>query len=533
MVSLRHQHGQSDETLPKEGTNEQYHPQHSPDGPDPSDHDEMGKMEEGVDNNVGLSTSSTNAEAPEKDPNLVGWDGPDDPNNPQNWPRSKKWIVTMTLASMTVWITFATSVFSTATLVTAKEYGVSTEVMTLGTSLPLFGFGLGPLAFGPLSELYGRTIPLFFGYIAFVIFHIPVAVAQNVETILISRFLLGFFGCAPLAIVGGALADFWGPIDRAVAIGLFSTATFGGPAFGPILGGFIVQSYLGWRWTAWITVIGASFFGIIALFVVPESYAPVLHQRRAARLRLETRNWALHSSLDEYRPTFKDIAVKYLFRPIRMLFLEPILLLVTIYLSLIYGLLYLFFESYPISFQRDRGWTNEGVAGLPFLGILFGVLCGCALLIAITKTRFARKLREHGRVIPEERLPPMIITSFLLPIGLFMFAWTSNPHVSWVPQVIAGVPMGAGILVIFIQGLNYIIDVYLTFANSALAANTLMRSTVAGVFPLFAAQMFDKLGVNWAASLLGFLSAAMIPIPILFFIYGEKIRGMSKYSPKL
>jgi MFS transporter, DHA1 family, multidrug resistance protein len=94
---------------------------------------------------------------------------------------------------------------------------------------------LGPLAFGPLSELYGRTIPLFFGYLAFVIFHIPVAVAQNVETILISRFLLGFFGCAPLAIVGGALADFWGPVDRAVAIALFSTATFGGPAFGPIL----------------------------------------------------------------------------------------------------------------------------------------------------------------------------------------------------------------------------------------------------------------------------------------------------------
>jgi MFS transporter, DHA1 family, multidrug resistance protein len=89
--------------------------------------------------------------------------------------------------------------------------------------------------FGPLSELYGRRTPLFLGHIAFVIFHVSMAVAQDVQTVLISRFLQGFFGCAPLAIVGGALADFWGPVDRAVAIAIFSSVTFGGPAFGPML----------------------------------------------------------------------------------------------------------------------------------------------------------------------------------------------------------------------------------------------------------------------------------------------------------
>ena len=46
---------------------------------------------------------------------------------------------------------------------------------------------------------------------------------------------------------------------------------------------------------------------------------------------------------------------------------------------------------------------------------------------------------------------PMIIGAFLLPIGLFWFAWTSNPHITWVPQVIAGIPIGAGILMIFLQ----------------------------------------------------------------------------------
>lgn len=58
-----------------------------------------------------------------------------------------------------------------------------------------------------------------------------------------------------------------------------------------------------------------------------------------------------------------------------MLVQEPILLLITLYMALIYGILYLFFESYPISFQEKRGW-NQGVGALPFLGILVGVLCG-------------------------------------------------------------------------------------------------------------------------------------------------------------
>ncbi|PLB51231.1 putative MFS multidrug transporter [Aspergillus steynii IBT 23096] len=471
--------------------------------------------------------------APQKDPNLVEFDGPDDPENPQNMPYWKKWVLTMTLSSMTMWITFASSVFSTATMVTAKEFNVSTEVMTLGTSLVVFGFALGPLMWSPMSELYGRRLPLFFGYAVFAIFQIPVAVAQNLQTIMICRFLMGVFGCSPLAVVGGAMADFWNPIDRAVAIAMFSAATFVGPVLGPIVGGFITDSHLGWRWTAWITLIASATFGLIALVIIPETYAPVILQKRAARLRKETGNWALHSALDESRPTASEIVTKYLVRPIQMLFLEPILLLITIYLALIYGILYLFFEAYPVSFQEVRGWTNEGVAGLPFLGIMIGVLCGVALIIWQTKTRFARKLAKHGRVVPEERLVPMMIASIMLPAGLFWFGWTSNRNISWVPQVIAGIPIGMGILVIFMQGLNYIIDVYLMFANSAIAANTLVRSSLGGAFPLFSVQMYHKLGVDWASSLLGFITVAMIPIPVVFFIYGKKIRAMSKFSPKL
>lgn len=171
----------------------------------------------------------------EKDPNLVEWDGPDDPENPQNFSRVRKWVITVVMSSMTMWITFASSVFSTATVVTAKEFNVSTEVMVLGTSLTVFGFAIGPLFWAPLSELYGRRLPLFSGYAIFAIFQIPVAVAQNLQTIMICRFLQGVFGCSPLAVVGGAMADIWNPVDRATAIAIFSAATFLGPTLGPIM----------------------------------------------------------------------------------------------------------------------------------------------------------------------------------------------------------------------------------------------------------------------------------------------------------
>ena len=279
-------------------------------------------------------------------------------------------------------------------------------------------------------------------------------------------------------------------------------------------------------------MIPAAVCGVISLLILPETYHPVLHQRRAARLRQETRNWAYHSRLDEAPPTMRDILFKYLLRPLRMLSLEPILGLVTLYIALIYGILYLFFESYPISFTEVRGWTSLGVAALPFLGIIIGVLIGCVFVTWATERWYAPKMKS-GTVTPEDRLPPMMTAAICLPVGLFWFGWTSDPGVPWPAQVVAGVPIGFGILVIWMQGLNYLIDVYLMFANSALAANTLIRSIVGAAFPLFATAMYERLGVAWATSLLAFLSTAMVPIPLLFYFYGAKIRARSRYNPRL
>jgi hypothetical protein len=81
----------------------------------------------------------------EQDPNVVDWDGPDDKENPMNFPTARKWIMAVSMGSMTLVVTFASSVFSSATQVTAQQFGVSEIVMILGLALFVLGFAFGPI----------------------------------------------------------------------------------------------------------------------------------------------------------------------------------------------------------------------------------------------------------------------------------------------------------------------------------------------------------------------------------------------------
>ncbi|CVK85012.1 related to synaptic vesicle transporter SVOP and related transporters (major facilitator superfamily) [Fusarium mangiferae] len=477
--------------------------------------------------NMGDDTDLTGQDPSDK---IVSWNGPDDPDNPKNWPNRRKWMITVSLGMLTWVVTFASSIFSTATRPAAKEFGVSMKVMTLGTSLFVLGFAFGPLIFGPVSEVYGRKYPLFVGYFVFALFQIPVATAENVQTVFICRFLSGLFGSSPLSVVGGALVDLWPPIELGIAMSIFAGANFVGPVAGPIMGGFITQSSLGWRWTAYITAIMAALFGPITFFVVPETLESVLLTRKARSVRVSTRDWAMHAVAEEKPVDIHEMANRILIRPLAMLVLEPVIILVTLYMSFVYGLIYLCFEAYPVSFQEHRGW-NSGVGSLPFLAIILGVVIGVIFIVIFSKIRLARILKAKGYLPPEQRLLPMMVGGACFPIGLLWFAWTSDPHILWVPQALAGIPLGVGIMLIFLQGQTYIIDNYRMNANSALAANAVVRALFGAGFPMFAAAMYRRLGVDWATSVLGFIAVGLFPVPILFYFFGERIRKLSRYAP--
>ena len=169
---------------------------------------------------------------------------------------------------------------------------------------------------------------------------------------------------------------------------------------------------------------------------------------------------ALHSKLDEEPVSFHAIMTKYGLKPLQMITREPILIVMTLYISLVYGILYLIFFAVPFSYQYDRGW-EFGISSLPFIGIFIGVILACAFMAWETKVIFTPKLHRAGKLIPEERLPPMMAGSVILVIGLFWFAWTSFPSINPWPQLISGVFLGAGILMVFMPAVVYLVDVYL------------------------------------------------------------------------
>jgi len=174
-----------------------------------------------------------------------------------------------------------------------------------------------------------------------------------------------------------------------------------------------------------------------------------------------------------------------------------------------------------------------GVAYLPFISLCIGQILGSIVVMLWEPTYLKRMKANKGIPIPENRLPPAMLGAILFPMGLFWFAWAGNypEKVHWIVPTLSGVFIGAGLVLIFLQCLNYIIDSYLMFAASAISANSFLRSIFGAVFPLFAVQLFQKLGVNWAGSLLAFVSLALVPMPFVFFKYGKKLRTKSKLAP--
>ncbi|KAF2159018.1 hypothetical protein M409DRAFT_30553 [Zasmidium cellare ATCC 36951] len=460
---------------------------------------------------------------------LVVWDGPNDSHNPQNWRLAKKLYVTLVVASCTFVVTFGSSVLSSATVILSQDYGVSPTVIGLTIALYVLGFAAGPLAWAPLSEVIGRIRPFLIGFVGFMCFTIGVATAQNLYTIMICRFMQGAWGVATVTVVPGMLVDMWSAGPRTVAMMSWAVTIILGPGIAPVIGSFTVKNdSLGWRWTMWLTLIISSPFLVLSLFI-PESWGPLLLKRKAAKVRYETNNWSLHAKLDESPVEIQHLIRTYGVKPMQMLFQEPILAAVTAYNAFIYAVMYLTFEAYPYAFGTVRGWES-GVSSLPFLSLAVGFDLGFAAFYTIGRLTSNRAKAQGRPREPEDQLPPMIIGSFLFIIGLFWFAWTSFPSITWVPQVLAGGFIGAGIFLLFTACQTYLLECYLANANSALAANTIARSALAAGFPLFATQMYTNLGVPWATSLLGFLAIALTPFPILFYLYGKKIRSWSKFA---
>ncbi|KAH8805404.1 major facilitator superfamily domain-containing protein [Xylogone sp. PMI_703] len=459
---------------------------------------------------------------------LVDWYGPDDQENPQNWSASRKLLITFQICILNFGVYIGSSIYTPGEISVMEEFGVSEVVATLGLSLFVLGYGLGPMLFSPMSEMpaMGRSRIYFWTLLAFVLLQLPTGYATNVPMLLVFRFLTGFFGGPVLATGGATIIDIYRPAEVPYWIGIFGACGVLGPVFGPLVGGFASQAK-GWRWTIWELTWLCAVVLIILFFLMPETSSSNILYRRAKRMRKTTGVSALksQSEIDAAEITLRDTAV-FLGRAFTLTFSEPVIFFVDLYSALLYGVLYLWFESFPFVFGGIYGFTI-GQQGLVFLGIFIGGLATLPCYLFWIRRYIVPRFAAPP-VKPEVILPPTFFGAFTLPVCLFWYGWTSHTNIHWVVPLVGSSFFTVSIITLFMPVLSYLGMAYPQYAASVLAGNTLFRASCGVVFPLFARALFRNLGIGPGNSLLGGLSILFIPIPFTLFYFGERIRHRSK-----
>ena len=179
-----------------------------------------------------------------------------------------------------------------------------------------------------------------------------------------------------------------------------------------------------------------------------ESYAVTLLQRKTKRLQKETGNPNLRSALDTGRST-KQLFLFSILRPTKMLFLSPIVFLLSLHVAVVYGYLYLLFTTITTVFQQQYGFS-QGSVGLAYLGIGVGSIIGLAILGNVSDRLLRYLSNKHGGKKPEYRLPPMIPGTLFIPIALFMYGWSAEKKTHWIVPIIGTSFLGVGMLVSFV-----------------------------------------------------------------------------------
>lgn len=324
----------------------------------------------------------------------------------------------MLVCSGTFITSLSSAIFAPGSDSASNEFGVGAEVGKLGTTLFVLGFASGPVIWAPASELYGRKWPLTIALLAGGIFTIGSAVAKDIQTLLICRFFAGMCGASQLTVVPGVLADIYDNTRRGIAISLYALTVFVGPFAAPFIGGFLATSYLGWRWTLYIPAIIGLVTGAVSVVFLRETFAPVLLITKATEMRRRTKIWGIHAKQERMEIDFGEMVTKYFTRPLKMLVTEPIILLVSLYMSFIYGLIYALLEAYPYVFENTYG-MKAGISGLPFIGLIIGVALALTFIL-LEHGSYAKKLiANKGIPVAEWRLVPPLFGAPVFTIGIF------------------------------------------------------------------------------------------------------------------
>jgi DHA1 family multidrug resistance protein-like MFS transporter len=463
---------------------------------------------------------------------LVDWYTTDDPANPQNWSTFKKCFVVFILALYTFTVYCGGPIFAASEPGLVVHFGVSPVATSLGLGLYVLAYGIRDLLFSPLTEIpvIGRNPVYWLTFTVFWALSFGPPTVNSFGGLLALRFWLGFFGSPALANGGATIGDMFALIHIPYGMLWWVFAAWGGPAIGPVIGGFAAMAK-GWRWPMWEVVWMASPVLVILLTLMPETSSQNILLRRARRLRKLTGDTRLQSQseIDQRHMTASKILTDALIRPMEIMFKDPSIFFVNLYTGYFYGVFYTFFEVFPLVFPPFYGF-DLGQTGLAFLSSLIGVTVAIIAYSSYLYFYMVPDNIKNGLREQEHRLVPAIVGSCLMPVGLFTFAWTSDSNIHWSVPLVGVAIFTMGHYFTMQSLFIYIPFSYPQYAASLFAGNSIWRSGIAGGAVVFARPLFINLGVHRGVSLLGGLSCAGILGTTAIYIFGKKLRARSKFA---
>ncbi|KAF6828311.1 MFS transporter [Colletotrichum plurivorum] len=462
---------------------------------------------------------------------VVGWEGPEDPLDPHNWPVAKRIGVTLQISVLAVFVGAASGIDATVLPQAAQYFGVSETAESMATGLYLVGMGLGSLIAGPFSETFGRNAVYTVSMIVFMIWIMAAGLAPNFGAQITFRFLAGCSASTPLVCSGGSIADMYNRLEKTWSFPLYAITCFGGPMIGAVMGAYIGPSTaVSWRWAEWTMLIASGLVLVLILLCMPETYGPLLLQWKAAHYRRITGDERFRSEHEIVDATLLSRLRTSMTRPFLML-TEPIIMAMTLYITVVYVVLFTFLVGWPYVFEYTYG-LSQGLANVIFIAMFVGTQINFALVPVVYRMTVRRASRsDDGSFDPETRLwYAMLGAAVSVPVSLFWLGWTNFASISVWSAIFAVVFFGFGVTGIFICVYMYIIDSYEMYAASALTFVSLIRYIVAGGVTIAGIPFYERMGTHYTLTILACIAALLAPIPYVLHYYGPWIRSKSRFA---
>ncbi|RYO21285.1 hypothetical protein AA0113_g11237 [Alternaria arborescens] len=397
----------------------------------------------------------------------------------------------------------------------------------------VLAYGIGPLLWSPLSEIpsLGRNSLYIFTFAIFIVLLIPTALVNNFPGLVFLQFLLGFFRSPCLATGPGTLGDMYAFGKLSYALSTWAVVATSGPAVGPLLSGYSVPA-TGWRRSTWeLLWLSGPLFIAFFFLVLKASPSNILLQR-TQRLREQTGQSCFRSQgeIDQSKRHTREVVTEALWRPIQTMILNLSIGFTALYVALIYDIYYSFFECFPMVYERIFG-MSLGAQGLVYLSIAVGITVGLVMYLIWIRITWEPAVRTWNIGPPERRLIPALFASFLLPIGLFLFAWTATSDIHWIVSIVGIAIMSGGIFMIMQPIFLYFPLSYPKYVASVFAGNTVARSVLAAAIVHCSQPLYVNLGINRGVSLLGGFTVGCIFSICALYHLGPSLRARSEFAP--